>query len=235
MENFIAQMLNRFESGSISRRQLINTLAAAVGTFGATGTLVAQDAPPQRGTQPKTKAQLDKVAELQAAQKEAPFKAMQISHLRYTCADYKLSRDYYQEVMGMHLVPGSDNGSQCKLAFYPKGETPLGQPKGTPSPYVLMRNGYQPPSAPPDPTKPRVNSGHIAYTVQFDKALSNGKVTWDKGTTGDANGALEVMRGILTKRGLANVRQDQDTSFHVTDPNGYDLQISGVGMNGYTG
>jgi hypothetical protein len=42
------------------------------------------------------------------------------------------------------------------------------------------------------------------------------------------------MRDTLTNAKMVNVRQDHQTSFHITDPNGYDLQISGVGMDGYT-
>src|SRR5262249_24154599 len=112
--------------------------------------------------------------------------------------------------------------------------TPIGQPKGTPSGYVEFRNGWTQPS-PPAASTSHVTINHIAYTVQFDKPLANGKVTWDRGTSNDKAGPLETMRDILTKRELISIREDTDASFHVVDPNGYDLQISGVGMNGYTG
>ena len=128
MENFIAQMLNRFESGAINRRQLINALATAVGSFGATGTVLAQDAPPQRGNQPKTKAQLDKVAELHAAQKEAPFKALQISHLRYTCQDYKTSRDFYR-LLAARVDLRAAEGETLAIRRMPGGDVEVATPR----------------------------------------------------------------------------------------------------------
>jgi catechol 2,3-dioxygenase-like lactoylglutathione lyase family enzyme len=236
METFIAQMLNQFESGKINRRELVRSIAVAAATLGAGGAALAhaQEQPAARTPAPKTPAQMQKVGELQAASKEAPLKATQVSHFRYTCKDYKPSRDYYQEVMGWRLVPGSDKGEGCTLAFYDKGVTPVGQTKGTPSGYVVLRNGWTPPTPPP-PDKPNVTFAHIAYTVQFDKPLPNGKATWDKGSKGTQDGPLETMRNILTKRGLTGIREDTDCSFHVKDPTGYDLQISGVGMNGYDG
>jgi catechol 2,3-dioxygenase-like lactoylglutathione lyase family enzyme len=51
---------------------------------------------------------------------------------------------------------------------------------------------------------------HIAYTIE----------TWDKG-------AVEAE---LKRRGLSP-RPDTEDSFHVKDPDGFDLQISGKGMH----
>ena len=160
----------------------------------------------------------------------------------------------------MTPVPGSDTGSQVKMAFYPKGVTPVGQPKGIPSPYVLMRNGYvatpPPPAAadgsPASNLPKRVNPSHIAYTVQLDKPLADGSVIWgrdsemihnpDKSIKKDEKGdpipnmagPFQTIKKMLADRGL-NPSKDQETSFHIRDAQGYDLQISGVGMNGYEG
>jgi catechol 2,3-dioxygenase-like lactoylglutathione lyase family enzyme len=72
--------------------------------------------------------------------------------------------------------------------------------------FLLPRNartgGKQPPQAPP-----LVN--HIAYTID----------NWDK----------KQVEEELTRRGL-KPRPDTDDSFHVKDPDGYDLQISGKNM-----
>lgn len=54
---------------------------------------------------------------------------------------------------------------------------------------------------------PRVD--HIAYTIE----------TWDK----------NAVEGELKRRGL-QVRPDTENSFHVKDPDGFDLQISGKEM-----
>jgi catechol 2,3-dioxygenase-like lactoylglutathione lyase family enzyme len=254
METFIAQMLRRLESGEISRSQLVSSItmaATALGTGSATAfaqATAAAGAP--AAPVAKTPAQDAKSKELLAARKLAPAKAMQVNYVRYTCMDYRLSRDFYQEVMGMHIVPGSDNGSQVRMAFYPKGVTPIGQPNGVPSPYILMRNGFTP-STPAEGAK-RVNPSHIAYTVQLDKPLANGSPVWGRDTEmmrnpdksfkldekgaqiPDPAGPFQTIKKLLTDRGL-NPRKDQETSFHISDPQGYDLQISGVGMNGYEG
>jgi len=231
MESFVAQLLSQFETGKINRRQLVRSVGLAAAALRAGVALGQEGGGAQRGN--KTPAQEAKSTELMTAQEAAPMQAIQISHFRYTCQDYKAERDYYQEVMGWHVVPGSDNGSQCKMAFYPKGETPVGHEKGTPSGYAIFRNGWTQPAA-PAAGKPNVVINHIAYTVQLDKPLPNGRADWESNRKGIAGSVHEHMRETLTKRGLANVRED-NTSFHVRDAQGYDLQISGVGMNGYTG
>src|SRR6185436_12250240 len=119
-----------------------------------------------------------KTKELLSAYEMSPMQALQVSHFRYTCQDYKAQRDYYQEVMGWHVVPGSDTGSQVKMAFYPKGESPVGHEKGVTSPYVVFRNGWTQPAAPPA-GQPHVVINHIAYTVQLDKPLADGRVDWE--------------------------------------------------------
>jgi len=54
---------------------------------------------------------------------------------------------------------------------------------------------------------PRID--HIAYTIE----------NWDK----------NAVKAELDRRGL-NPQPDTDNSFHVRDPNGFDLQISGKDM-----
>jgi catechol 2,3-dioxygenase-like lactoylglutathione lyase family enzyme len=64
-----------------------------------------------------------------------------------------------------------------------------------------------PRNAPAGVTPPRID--HIAYTIE----------NWDK----------EAVEAELKRRGL-NPRADTENSFHVKDPNGFDLQISGKDM-----
>ena len=74
--------------------------------------------------------------------------------------------------------------------------------------FIIPRN------APPDVTPPRID--HIAYTI----------AAWDKNTVG-----TELQRrGLQPRPDL----QQPDHSFHVKDPNGFDLQISGKDMTAYT-
>jgi catechol 2,3-dioxygenase-like lactoylglutathione lyase family enzyme len=67
--------------------------------------------------------------------------------------------------------------------------------------FVIPRN------APQGSTPPRVD--HIAYTIE----------NWDK----------NVVKAELERRGLSP-KPDTDNSFHIKDPNGFDLQISGKDM-----
>jgi catechol 2,3-dioxygenase-like lactoylglutathione lyase family enzyme len=70
--------------------------------------------------------------------------------------------------------------------------------------FIIPRN------APQEVTPPRID--HIAYTI----------AAWDK----------NAVRAELERRGL-QPRPDTDNSFHVKDPNGFDLQISGKDMTAY--
>ena len=67
--------------------------------------------------------------------------------------------------------------------------------------FLLPRNARQ------GVTAPRVD--HIAYTIE----------TWDK----------NAVEAELKRRGLT-LRPDTEDSFHVKDPDGFDLQISGKNM-----
>ena len=69
--------------------------------------------------------------------------------------------------------------------------------------FLLPRNARQGSTNPP----PRVD--HIAYTIE----------TWDK----------NAVEAELKRRGLTP-RPDTENSFHVKDPDGFDLQISGKEM-----
>ncbi|MGB2670120.1 MAG: VOC family protein [Candidatus Acidiferrum sp.] len=72
---------------------------------------------------------------------------------------------------------------------------------GNTNTFVIPRN------APQGATTPRID--HIAYTIE----------NWDK----------DAVKAELERRGL-NPQPDTDNSFHVKDPNGFDLQISGKEM-----
>lgn len=69
--------------------------------------------------------------------------------------------------------------------------------------FLLPRNGR------PDSKTPPPHIDHVAYTIE----------TWDK----------DAVEAELKRRGLTP-RPDTADSFHVKDPDGFDLQISGKGM-----
>ena len=89
MEHVIVEMLQKFEEGKMSRRQLIQSLAMA-----ATAAAAASSAP--------------------AAVGGAPIKATYLNHVGYRVADYTRTRDWYAEVFGLKVV--LDDGMKSALA-----------------------------------------------------------------------------------------------------------------------
>lgn len=153
MEQMIAKLLSDFEHGKMSRRQLIQSLAVTAAAAGAG----------------------------QAAAAGTGFNAFTVNHISYQVSDYRRTRDFYADLLGM--TPAEDDGKQCRLHF------------GNTGAHLLARNARA------GAKTPLVD--HIAYAIE----------NWNM----DAVGAE------LKRRGL-NPRPD-NLSFHVKDPDGYDLQI----------
>ena len=160
MEHIIAKLLQDFEQGKMNRRQLIRSLAMAA--------TAASAAAPARAA-------------------ESPFKAVTVNHISYNVADYKRTRDFYVDLLGMGVTQDNDR-TQCYLPF---GNS-----------FLLPRNARG------DRKPPLID--HIAYTIE----------TWDQ----------KQVKEELEKRGL-NPREDTADSYHIKDPDGFDLQISGKGMH----
>lgn len=175
MEGAITKLLENFESGKMTRRQLIRSLSV-VAAVTSSGTVVAADAMASSPDPSRI-----------AADAKKSFKAVAVNHISYQVNDYAKTRDFYAELFGMKIL--GDNGKQCELIL---GDT---------NTFIIPRN------APAGSTPPRVD--HIAYTIE----------NWDK----------DAVKAELDRRGL-NPQPDTDNSFHVKDPNGFDLQISGKDM-----
>lgn len=94
MERFIADLVKKFESGRISRRQFCETFALAATVFAA--------------------------GDAAKAQASRGFKMIGINHISYTCADYTKVRDWYIQHLGMESTPGKDNGQRANLMFGPE-------------------------------------------------------------------------------------------------------------------
>ena len=175
MEHAIAQLLQDFESGKMSRRQLIRTLALAAAA-GSGAALASESVAAASG-----------------------FKTVALDHISYQVSDYKKTRDFYADLMGM-TVSGDNGRSQCELHF-----------GGS---IVIARNRREP-SGQVAGARPRPVVDHIAYRID----------DWN----------TERVKAELERRGL---KPRLDTggaagppnygSFHVQDPDGFDLQISGV-------
>jgi catechol 2,3-dioxygenase-like lactoylglutathione lyase family enzyme len=87
MENMIAKLLDDFDHGKMTRRQLIRNLAvvaaAAAGTTPAFG------------------------------ETSKGFMAVAVNHISYQVNDYTKTRDFYADLLGMKVV--ADTGTQCNL------------------------------------------------------------------------------------------------------------------------
>jgi catechol 2,3-dioxygenase-like lactoylglutathione lyase family enzyme len=105
MEEIIAKLLHEFERGRMSRRQLIQSLAAAAAPSIATPLAAAA---PERQV----------------------FKATAFNHVSYQVADYRKSRDFYAGLFGMKVT--LDDGMQCRLAFGDNILIARNRPSGTP-------------------------------------------------------------------------------------------------------
>jgi catechol 2,3-dioxygenase-like lactoylglutathione lyase family enzyme len=88
MEHIMAKLLQDFEQGKLTRRQLVQSLALAA-------TAAASAAP--------TTAAGTKVAQ-----------AVYINHISYQVADYTKTRDFYADLFGMKV--SKDDGKQCRLS-----------------------------------------------------------------------------------------------------------------------
>ena len=195
MEQIITKLLRDFEEGFLNRRQLIQNLGLAF-TAALDGASAQTPAGKPAGTQ------------------DSPFKTVELDHISYQVNDYRVTRDFYADLMGMEVK--NDNGkTQCELYF---GNSML-----------LARNHFRPRggeaagSTPPTAAAPQPGSrppstalvDHLAYLIY----------NWD----------TDQVREELLRRKLLTENAKPDTgggipgysSFHVSDPDGFNLQISG--------
>jgi len=90
MENLIAKLLQDFEQGKMTRRQLIQSLAVAATAASAASAASA------------------------AATGGNPIKLAYLNHVGYQVADYTKSRDWYADLFGMKVA--LDDGKKANLA-----------------------------------------------------------------------------------------------------------------------
>ena len=142
----------------------------------------------------------------------APLKLAGVNHISYSCADVRRAADWYSTLFNLEQVGAS--ASDVTLAFGPKGELPLGvTDSDVPLPHLVIRN----PSAADGQSgrQPKALIDHIAYMIaDFDK---------------------ERVRAELKKLGHPKPLQDGEHSFHIVDPSGFDVQISGIQMTALGG
>ena len=177
MEGFINKLLEDFEQGRMTRRQLVRSMALAV----VAGPGIAAATPNGlRGATTRPTA--------------PPWRTVHLDHISYQVTDHVRSAAWYADLMGWTIRNQGDN--QTTLAIGDVGE-------------IILRNRRTP--APPATSGPQVTGliDHISFGVE----------PWDK----------DGVKVELTGRGLAPRDDFQDggfESYHVKDPDGWDLQIS---------
>ena len=213
MEALIARLLNDFENGRMSRRQLVQSLA------------MAAVAAPFASARAQTGDFSAGLSAPSAPLPAVPYKTVWLDHISFGCTDYKRSADFYTDLMGWTAVPGSDNGRQVILNVGDIGQI-IVRNSARPGPAAAAGAPSSASSAPPaGASAGAAGRGPQAPVHAVIDHIAFGVEPWD----------TEVVRAELVKRGL-QPREDTGSrepiatskykSFHVKDPDGWDLQIS---------
>jgi catechol 2,3-dioxygenase-like lactoylglutathione lyase family enzyme len=181
MEQVISSLLQDFEAGKLTRRQLIQALA--LGVAAGPAALAAAQTPAEKSSIP-------------APRSRAAWKTVWLDHVSYAVSDYRRSTAFYRDLMGWEILH-DDGQKQCSMK--------IGNVGG-----IIVRNraGYL--DAAGSATQPAITGviDHISWGVE----------PWD----------TAKVKAELEKRGL-DPKPDMNgkfQSFHVHDPDGWDLQIS---------
>ena len=117
MEQIINGLLNDFESGKLSRRQLVRLLA--LGVAGGPVALATSQKAASKATIPP-------------AASPAPWKTVWLDHISYAVLDYRRSTAFYRDLMGWEIIT-DDGQKQCSMKIGDVGgiiiRNSAGQPK----------------------------------------------------------------------------------------------------------
>jgi len=97
MEGAIAKLLEDYEQGRMTRRQLIKGLSCLAAVSGSAGSVLSG----VRGSV--------------SAAGSKKMRAVTVNHISYQVNDYTKTRDFYANLLGMRVV--GDTGSQCFLVL----------------------------------------------------------------------------------------------------------------------
>ena len=218
MEDEISRLFSEFDRGKVSRRQLLQTLGFAAAAAAVPMNLFGQGR--CGGTNAGT-------ANCDTTPAKAPFaptgwKTVYMDHFSLQCADYKKEAAYYVALMNWKVR--SDDGTKAYLD--------IGDDVGG----VILRGGYVAPPPPPPRVLTPAESAAAAGRGGGRGGGGGGRgprapltAVWDSYCWGIEPWDTNKVEAELKKRGLDPVA-DHDgkdfQSFHVKDPDGFDLQIS---------
>ena len=220
MSDKLARLFDEYDRGRLSRRQLLQALGIAV----AIRPISALAFPPGAGQDP--------AGARGQGQRQGPppdttpaplpfeatnWKTVLLDHFSCQVSDYQKETAFYAALMGWKIR--SDDGKQAVLDIGDWGG-------------LIIRGGYQAP--PPPPAPPAPPAGADAAGGQ-GRGGGRGPATpvncvFDNFCWGIEPWDAKKVEAELKKRGL-NPVADNDSknnfqSFHVKDPDGFDLQIS---------
>ena len=143
-------------------------------------------------------------------------KAALVNHISYTCPNFRQAADWYSKVFNLDQIGARDK--DVALPFGKKGDQPYNvAAKDVPLTHLIIRTrDLNPAPAAGEAPRPKVQAvvDHVAYTVaDFDR---------------------EKAKAELKSLGVENVRDGGLYSLPMTDPFGYDVQVSGVANNALT-
>jgi catechol 2,3-dioxygenase-like lactoylglutathione lyase family enzyme len=210
MESIIAGLLKQFEDGKMTRRQLIQSLALAASAAAAPNAIAAAQRAPSQSQPP-----------IPQAFEPTGWKTVWLDHISYAVSDYRRSSAFYRDLMGWEAR--NDTGTQCTLKIGniggiiirnrrepgSRGQSTGSQPAANGQPAAGAQGAAGGPGG--QSSRPPVTGviNHISWGIQ----------PWD----------TDKVKSELEKRGLKprpDMVGDRFKSFHVSDPDGWDLQIS---------
>jgi catechol 2,3-dioxygenase-like lactoylglutathione lyase family enzyme len=146
MLGFVAQKLNEFETGKISRRKLIETLTLAATTVAA--------------------------AEGAKAQADPTLKAQLLNHISYTCSDYRQAADWYTKVLNLDQI--GSNGHDVAMPFGKQGDKPYGvTATDVPLTHLIVRTPDLRAAPPTGGERKRPQQQAVIETISFTVADFN--------------------------------------------------------------
>ncbi|MEO8677533.1 MAG: glyoxalase [Vicinamibacterales bacterium] len=216
MSNEVSTLFRDFDGGRLSRRRLLQALGIAVAVSPASALLTpgsafaqgqcggARAGSPECNTTP---------APLPFA--STGWKTVLLDHFSCQVADYPKEAAYYQALMNWKIR--SDDGKQATLDIGDWGG-------------LVLRGGYV---APPPPSAAEVAAAAAAATAagrggQGGPPRAPRMAAFDGMCWGIDQWDAKKVEAELKKRGLNPVADNHGDfqSFHVKDPDGFDLQIS---------
>src|SRR6266542_3082335 len=211
MSTDLSALFNQFDRGRLSRRQLLQALGAAIAIRPASAFAQGQCGGARAGT-----------PECDPTPAKLPFeptgwKTVLLDHLSCQVVDYPKEAAYYAALMNWQIR--SDDGKQAVLDIGDWGG-------------LVLRGGYQAP--PPVPTS--TSTGDAAAAGRGGGRGGGGGApraprlaAFDGFCWGIEPWDAKSVEAALRQRGLTPVADNQGKdfqSFHVKDPDGFDLQIS---------